>query len=214
MSNKITATGIYAVIITVLAMVLWLSATQRKDAQLQAEDTIISLEKMVNILTDDNAKLVEQIIESQAEETTTEEIKTSSNVLLSCTPGEQPTQHAGNYSGNSQILNNRLAGNTCSFLLSEKPSENAVLKVKTAKPTTTKNQVFMKFFNQPVAWRLVSEEGSHFIVYNLNDIEIVTKTAGTISFDWLSKMKTGENMIGWYVAIFDGNYIESIEIVD
>jgi len=208
---------ILAIVVVVAGLILGLNVNQQKQL-LQNTATVIEM----------NSGLIQELSELKAVETPevlTGEVETGVvleqdaqtwsiwvSIVQECTPGPQPTEHAGNYSGNTEILNTRASQNNCVFDVTGL-SQDAELVVYLAQETTTDNQVHVWFKGENAYGRLVSTKGDSTLVYDLSNVLISWE--GKSEYNMLWSLNEGKEItLQTYVSIFDGNYVDAVVIMD
>ena len=195
---------ILSTVIAVLVIVAWffmgMTVNEQKVA-LQEATAIIEANSGTIALLNDQVNALMQ--EDELEETpvvTEEEIHLS---VVWCIPGQQPTEHAWNYSWNTAILNTWASNNLCII----PQGEYSTIRFMFAKWLSADNQVFVWFKNHNAYGRLDVSEGATYVEYSIDAVSI-----GWEEKDLWSVLLKEEVLLHTYIATFDGNYIEGIDL--
>lgn len=210
-----TKTKVFGTIIAVLVIVAG------SIGGLTINEQKIALQEAINVI-DVHSGVIEQL-SGKLNELTTEKVnepeliteEESGSIGISikqeCTPGPQPTTPAWDWTGNTQILNTWASKNKCTFALTWLSGVSEFV-VYLDKPTVKQNQVHVWFKNQQAFGRLISNTGDQTLIYSLADIQV---TKGVKNFDLAEVLNKGEKVeFHIYSTLFDGNYIDSVVIMD
>lgn len=143
------------------------------------------------------------IEEPKAELTTETGIEEVPATVLACSPGEQPTQAAGNWTGNSEILNTRASKHLC---ILPQGTYNTIT-FTFAKPLASENQLHAWFKDTGIYGRLLIEKWATSATFYLNELET---NKGT--FDLFKSLVKNDVTVSTYLATFDWNYIVEVNL--
>lgn len=197
--GRVVGTVVAAIVIFVITS-LWLDLNEQKIALNEAIQILQSQSWVLQELSGTVNELT--IVEEPEAELTIEEawVEEVSSVLA-CSPGEQPTQAAGYYTGNTEILNTRASKNLC--ILPQGTYDTITFTF--AKPLASENQLHAWFKDTGIYGRLLIDKGATSATFYLNQLET---NKGT--FDLFKSLVKNDVTVSTYLATFDWNYIVEV----
>lgn len=200
---------IVAVIVVIYGLVTGLTINEKIAVLESAIATIKANTGAIEALSEKVAELEAKGVEEAEtpvvteEENFVEEGTSTVGGLVACTPWPQPAVAPGNYTGNTELLNAYSHAVGC--VLPKWVYDSIVFRF--AKPLTQPNQVHVWFKNAGISGRLKVERWSEGVHMYIDEI-VTNKGVGNL-FQYLVK---NDVALSTYIAAFDGNYIESIEL--
>lgn len=198
--GRVVGTVVAAIVIFVITS-LWLDLNEQKIALNEAIQILQSQSWVLQELSGTVNELT--IVEEPEAELTIEEawVEEVSSVLA-CSPGEQPTQHASDWTGNSEILNTWSAKNPCVL----PKGSYSTITFELAKPIGKANELHTRFKDTGIYGKVLVAKGEQTIQLDINSIT-TTKVVGGDLGKYLEK---NDVSLSTYIAMFDGNYIVAI----